>query len=116
MAAIFAVSIGTRFCELSCALTLGYATLYFANVNFGSLRRWTHEHDLSFGVYIYAAPLQQTILHLHPNLRPLELAVIATLCALAAARFSWGWIEKPALAARRPLTREIRAVSGWSKP
>ena len=116
LTALFAVSIDTRFCELSCALTLGYATLYFANVDFGSLRRWTHEHDLSFGVYIYAAPIQQTILHLHPNLRPLELAVIATLCAFAVARFSWGWIEKPALAARRPLTLEIRAGLGWPKP
>ena len=98
---LFVASIGTPWAELSCALFIGSATLVVATWSFGPLRQWTNAHDLSFGVYIYAAPLQQALLQVHPQLGPLalSLAVLAPTMLLAAA--SWTWIEKPASAARK---------------
>ena len=54
--------------------------------------------DYSYGIYIYAFPVQQTVASFWPHM-PLPqylLAVSAVTLALAAA--SWHWVEKPALA------------------
>ncbi|MEQ1696485.1 MAG: acyltransferase [Hyphomicrobiaceae bacterium] len=109
LAALFAAAIGTRCAELTCALFLGYATLCVARINFGPLRRWTQSTDLSFGVYIYAAPIQQTLLSTFPNLSPLELTGLAAVLALIAAYVSWERVEKRSLRARRPLVAALHA-------
>jgi peptidoglycan/LPS O-acetylase OafA/YrhL len=122
LVALFAASIGTQWSELTCALCLGYATLHVASIDFGPLRRWTQTNDLSFGVYIYAAPIQQTLLSAFPNLAPLQLAVLATAITLIAAALSWELVEKRGLRARHPLVeaiqsrvRRTRGVAGASR-
>lgn len=109
LAALFAASIGTLWFELTCALFLGYATLNVARIDFGPLRRWTQANDLSFGVYIYAAPIQQTLLSAFPNLAPLQLAALATAVTLAAAALSWQLVEKRSLRARHPLVEAVQS-------
>lgn len=54
-------------------------------------------HDYSYGIYIYAFPVQQTVAFYWPNmpLIPYLLCVSAITLALAAA--SWHWVESPAL-------------------
>lgn len=72
--------------------------------------RWgfLQKNDFSYGVYIYAFPIQQTYLYLngtHPAVLP--FVVITTLTTFACAAFSWFCIEQPALRlkpARRPAT------------
>ena len=73
------------------------------------MRRWTQSTDLSFGVYIYAAPIQQTLLSAYPNLAPHELAALATGFTLVAAFLSWELVEKRSLRARRGLVETIRS-------
>ncbi len=109
LAALFAATLATRWSELTSALFLGYATLCVACIGFGSLRRWTQSTDLSFGVYIYAAPIQQTLLSAYPNLAPHELAALATGFTLVAAFLSWELVEKRSLRARRGLVETIRS-------
>lgn len=108
LALIFAAAIGTRGAELTCALFLGYATLCVARIGFGPLRRWTQATDLSFGVYIYAAPIQLTLLSAFPTLQPLELTGLAALFTLFAAFLSWELVEKRSLRARRPLVAALQ--------
>lgn len=71
---------------------------------------WARHRDLSYGMYLYAYPLQMLLtLWLGPWLEPwtamtpLSLFVASMpptiLCALA----SWRWVESPAIRARRPV-------------
>jgi len=107
--AIFAVLVGTPFGELACAVFLGYATLYAASFDYGVLKRVTHETDVSFGVYIYAAPIQQGLVWAFPELGPLGLTALASLIVLPVALASWQGVEKPALGVRRTVVEAIRA-------
>lgn len=57
--------------------------------------------DYSYGLYLYAYPIQQSIKQLLPNIAvPVHLAVSITIVTVFAA-FSWHCIEKPILAMRR---------------
>ncbi|MEM9704527.1 MAG: acyltransferase [Pseudomonadota bacterium] len=54
--------------------------------------------DLSYGVYIYAYPVQQLVIHfMERNLGPWTLMVISTPIIFILAGLSWFYIEKPAL-------------------
>ena len=59
--------------------------------------------DYSYGVYIYAFPIQQSLLALWPNLRPLQLLGLALPITLAVAALSWHFVEQPALRAKQKL-------------
>jgi peptidoglycan/LPS O-acetylase OafA/YrhL len=54
--------------------------------------------DYSYGVYVYAFPLQQTLVERIPSLSPLALFALALPCTLAVAIVSWHALERPALA------------------
>ena len=113
----FVAAIGTRWAELSTALFLGYATLYVATWTFGPLRRFTNEQDYSFGVYIYAGPIQQALIGLKLGLTPLALSFAALPVALVLAVISWNMIEKPALLLRKRLIRILNDFNSkyWPK-
>jgi len=53
--------------------------------------------DYSYGLYVYAFPIQQTIVQRVPGVEPLLLLAYAFPAALAMAVLSWHAIEHPAL-------------------
>lgn len=53
--------------------------------------------DYSYGLYIYAFPIQQLISHYHKGIRAIPLFLFAFPCILVVAIFSWHCIEKPSL-------------------
>lgn len=54
--------------------------------------------DFSYGLYIYAFPIQQTLIYLFKNkLSILTFFSLSFLCTLVLAILSWRYIEKPAL-------------------
>lgn len=53
--------------------------------------------DISYGLYIYAFPVQQTIAYLIPDVRPIPMFMLATVITIPLAILSWRFIEKPAL-------------------
>ena len=91
----------THFGELAAALLLGYLTLLLAARTWGRLGAFTREHDYSYGVYIYAAPVQHTLQYWMPGLDALVLSLWALAATLPLAYLSWTLIEKPALGMRR---------------
>lgn len=105
--ALFLLSIGTAMQELICALFLGYATIVTATYRFGPLRDWCNRNDLSFGVYIYAAPIQQALLQLQPGLGPISLAILALVISAGFASLSWKLVEKPAMRLRARATDAV---------
>jgi peptidoglycan/LPS O-acetylase OafA/YrhL len=53
--------------------------------------------DCSYGIYIYAFPLQQLIAYLMPSGTPYTNMVISTAAIVPLALLSWIYVEKPAL-------------------
>lgn len=85
------------------SLSLGYLVLYLAYVPAGFVRHFNGLSDYSYGTYIYAFPVQQSIAALAPGVgvwTMLGLSAVVTVCL---AVMSWHWIEKPALDKKRPL-------------
>ena len=61
------------------------------------ISRLTQHHDYSYGIYIYAFPVQQTVVWLWPDMAVTPYMLLCTLITLALAVASWRWIEQPAL-------------------
>ncbi len=99
-AAVFVIALGTRFAELATAMLLGYAIVWAASKPFGPLRAFCNKIDLSFGVYIYAGPIQQALLDGAPGLHPVAISLAAFAFVLPLAMLSWILIEHPALKLR----------------
>lgn len=53
--------------------------------------------DCSYGIYIYAFPVQQLVVYLMPNGTPYSNIAISTAVVIPLAMLSWLYIEKPAL-------------------
>ncbi len=66
--------------------------------------------DYSYGLYILAFPIQQTVFMLHPGMAPLVLFAISTLITLSIAALSWHLIEKPCMGLRDRLTETVRSL------
>ena len=52
---------------------------------------------ISYGVYIYAWPIQQTIAYTFPEFDPFDNVIVSTLLVIPIAFLSWRYIEKPML-------------------
>ena len=80
-----------------------YALVCFAHQAGPRFRAITARGDLSYGVYVYAFPLQQLLVPLSLGLAwPwLTNALLALPCALLAGWLSWRWVERPWLQAGR---------------
>ncbi|WOJ96518.1 acyltransferase [Congregibacter brevis] len=63
------------------------------------LDRWLG--DPSYGIYIYAWPVQQTIVYFFPEQGPYFNTALATIVVVLLALMSWHFLEKPALGLKR---------------
>lgn len=86
-------------------LSLPYLLLYLAYIPAGRLRMYNRVGDYSYGVYIYAFPIQQALLSLAPQMPVVILTVFATAFTMIFSISSWHVIEEPAMRARLWLTR-----------
>lgn len=98
--ALYVAARATPFNEITTALLLGYASLWLASKTFGPLRGFCNRFDLSFGIYIYAGPIQQALIETFPGVPPLGIALAAFAFALPLALLSWVIVERPALGLR----------------
>jgi peptidoglycan/LPS O-acetylase OafA/YrhL len=67
--------------------------------------------DYSYGLYLYAFPVQQTVVWLIGGGHPLQVMALSLTGAFCFAVFSWHTIEKPTLRLKKLLTREARQPS-----
>jgi peptidoglycan/LPS O-acetylase OafA/YrhL len=91
------------------ALGLAWLTLHLAFLPAGWLRCYNRVGDYSYGIYIFAFPIQQAWMASLPGLGPLGLAAIAVPPTLALAALSWHLMEKRALAHKESLARRMGA-------
>jgi len=72
-----------------------------------------HVGDLSYGIYVYAFPVQQLVAHLWgEGLRPGVMFLVATPPVALLAFFSWRLVEAPALSLKRRVAPFERYVAG----
>jgi peptidoglycan/LPS O-acetylase OafA/YrhL len=76
---------------------LPFVVLAFGLSEASLLARLIGNRDYSYGVYIYAFPVQQSVVFLYPELQlPLYVGVCCTVTLLMAA-LSWHFVEEKAL-------------------
>ncbi|WP_158230966.1 acyltransferase family protein [Rhodopirellula bahusiensis] len=80
------------------SLILGsYCVLWLGFVPGGTLRSYNKVGDYSYGMYIFAYPIQQTVVNLFPAVVPSQMFVVSTLATLPLAVLSWHFVERPVL-------------------
>lgn len=103
-------SAGTMLMPLVVTLAVGYSLLCLGLAVKGPLLAYNRLGDYSYGVYIYAYPLQQAAVHLFPGMSPLENMLAAAPVALVLAALSWHLIEERALTGVQPVARRIESL------
>jgi len=78
-------------------LALAYGSLYLAYIPAGSIRIFNNLGDYSYGIYIYAYPIQVTVHQLWPELGVAGMFVISMPIVIILAALSWRFVELPAL-------------------
>jgi peptidoglycan/LPS O-acetylase OafA/YrhL len=99
---------------------VGAIPLAYAIIVSGALvhnRRLRLRTDLSYGVYIYAFPIQQLLVICGlASLNPFVFTIIAAIATLPLAGLSWFVVEKPAMSLKSRLKRRGIASAGERQP
>lgn len=78
-------------------LFLGYVILYLAYIPKGKIRHFNKLGDYSYGLYIYAFPVQQSVIALCPNISTINAFFISFIVTLFLSVLSWHLLEKKIL-------------------
>jgi len=78
-------------------ISLPYITLYIALTKIPYLNNVSKYGDFSYGLYIYAFLIQQTIVYFIYGITVLQLFILSVLITFAFAYLSWTFIESRAL-------------------
>ena len=84
-------------------LSLAYLVLFFAYVPSGYIRKYNVLGDYSYGTYIYAYPVQQSVAALIPGVSVVSMMLISAGPTIALAVMSWHFLERRALALKGAL-------------
>lgn len=76
---------------------IAYLLLHLAYLPSGIVRKFNNLGDYSYGVYIYAFPIQQSVVALVPGISGLNLFLAAFPLVLLCSIFSWHVVEKRCL-------------------
>jgi len=107
------LSLGTPLERPVLLIAVPYLVLSAAYLSWGGLRRLTWPGDVSYGIYLAAFPVQQTIVELWGGDRPgpLTIAFIAFPVSYLLALASWHGVEKRALGLKHRLAPARRSRS-----
>ena len=87
-------------------LLLPYIILYVAQVDIPWTDKITRHGDFSYGIYIYAFPIQQLVVHWFQNdISVSRLFMLSFAITLPIAMLSWKLVEEPALRRFKPRLR-----------
>jgi peptidoglycan/LPS O-acetylase OafA/YrhL len=116
LAAIFALAaFDARLFFMANLLTLAPLTLHLAYLFGGKIRAFNRLGDYSYGLYIYAFPVQQVLIALHPGLSLTQMIVFSFLSTLGFAVASWHLLEKQALKKKTNLTTATRRLVDFGR-
>lgn len=78
-------------------LLLPFVVLSFGLAYSPSLNYPIRAGDYSYGIYIYAFPVQQTVAQHYPHMHLLTYTLLCAALTMALACASWHWIERPVM-------------------
>jgi len=84
---------------------IAYVLFYLAYIPKGFLLKFNQLGDYSYGMYIFAYPVQQSISHWYTDISTIELFLSSFSLSLLLAIFSWHVIEDRAL--------KLKQQTGW---
>jgi peptidoglycan/LPS O-acetylase OafA/YrhL len=85
------------------AVALSYGALWIGFASIPGINAYNRLGDYSYGMYIYAFPVEQMLVASDLASSPIRLVVLSFPITLLFAILSWTWIEAPALAHRHRL-------------
>lgn len=88
-------------------ILLPFIVLAFGLSDSPILNRLLGKNDISYGIYIYAFPIQQAIVYLFPSVKITPYIIICTIITLPLALLSWHLIESKALNFKPSADRSI---------
>lgn len=94
---------GSWIYPVAVVLTVGYGTFWLAYIPGGIIRAYNRLGDYSYGVYVYAFPLQGAAVWAFGPQSPLENILYSFPPTLMLSVLSWHLIEAPAMRAKAPL-------------
>jgi len=80
------------------SISLPYIVFFIAYVPSGRIRRFNKIGDYSYGIYIYAFPVQQSVAALIPGISVVNMVLLSFIITCLLSLVSWHFVEKPALA------------------
>lgn len=93
--ALLLLSVPLHFAAAASLITVPYFLLWCAfKLPFIN---WEGKVDLSYGIYVYAYPIQQILIAAWPGIHSIILMLLAMLIVTPIALLSWKFIEQPAL-------------------
>ncbi len=101
------LSFGSEYYDFVSNFTFTYIVLWFGFLTPFLGIRLDAKGDFSYGVYLYAMPIQQILIHFKVSDYPALLALYAFLLTLCVAVLSWKLVEEPALAKRNELASKL---------
>jgi peptidoglycan/LPS O-acetylase OafA/YrhL len=111
MMLVLVASIMNLFCfGIAYKLVLPYLVIYVALVPSLGRFRFLTKGDYSYGIYIYAYPIQQSIATVIKNIPPFKMFVLAYPITFLFAFASWHLVEKHSLKFKEHLGRSIPAI------
>lgn len=88
-------------------LSLPYLVLYLALVPGGGIRQFNRFGDYSYGLYIYAFPVQQALAQLWPGINSYQMIAVSLVVTLVFAVSSWHVVEKHVLSFKGRFTASL---------
>jgi len=95
--ALLASAVDKRAFFVVYSLATPYLLFYLAYVPAGFIRHYNRVGDYSYGVYIYAFPVQQSIAALLPGVSVVSMFLLSATVTLTLAVLSWHLLERHAL-------------------
>jgi peptidoglycan/LPS O-acetylase OafA/YrhL len=96
---------------------IAYILFYAAYVPSGLIRKYNHFGDYSYGIYIYAFPVQQSVVALMPGVSVSQMLLISIVPTILLAVLSWHLLERRALSLKDHyigITRRITLLKNWT--
>lgn len=116
LAAVFAIAIlmhGRAHYHSAYILVVAYTAFWLAYKP--NLSWYNRFGDYSYGLYIYAFPVQQSLKHAFPEIWPLPLFSMTVPITWLLAMASWHWVEKPALRLKDYPFRNLLPLALWNR-
>lgn len=108
---------GTPLASAAISVALAYSVFWFAYLDSPLLAPLKRMPDYSYGIYIYAFPVQKCVYQLWPRMTPYTHILVAGAATILLAGASWHLVEEPALRQVRHLrTRAARRAAGAVAP